>query len=154
MKRKSKKKKNWISNNSEFTSRLNKIVASCVPEVIVKSVPRGAGDRRKRGEGEGRRFHELSSRAVVVSFPLRFHFSDQFFQELNGAGKGRGRERGWEGIGEIRALTNSPRVSWVVVAGNGFLGIPSRFARNSTRERCRRVDRIVYLWPTSPCLSF
>lgn len=45
----------------ETRVRLNKIVASCVPEVIVKSIPRGH-DRK------GGRFHERSSRAVVVPF--------------------------------------------------------------------------------------
>lgn len=85
----------------------------------MKSVPRGAGDRRKRGEGEGRRFHELSSRAVVVSFPLRFHFSDQFFQELNGVGKREG-----EGVRRDRGNSCPYEFATSVVGGRGGERLP------------------------------
>lgn len=122
----------------ETRVRLNKIVASCVPEVIVKSIPRGH-DRK------GGRFHERSSRAVVVPFHfdsiLATSFSKSWMEQRAKKGeRGKGGRR--EGIGETRALTNSPRrVSWVVV-----MRLPrdsSRFARNSTRERCWRIDRII-----------
>lgn len=67
----------------ETRVRLNKIVASCVPEVIVKSIPRGH-DRK------GGRFHERSSRAVVVPFHFDSILATSFSNSEWSRGQGKG----------------------------------------------------------------
>lgn len=119
----------------ETRVRLNKIVASCVPEVIVKSIPRGH-DRK------GGRFHERSSRAVVVPFHFDSILATSFSNSEWSRGQGKGETRRDRGNSCPYEFATS------VVGGRDGERLPrdsSRFARNSTRERCRRIDRIIYL---------